>query len=152
MDDVELTQRDYDAADEVLRLIKDRIELDGSQREILAKKHSKMGEVRFRLVHGLSEPRNKAEELVIEFLDGKTTKEEFRKRMREHTHRPVDLEMIESVYSHIYEQLQNYADALGLIAELLQVNLSFSTRQGLARQVSANFARLKEKCNLSSYE
>lgn len=114
-ENVELTKKDYDAADELLALHPCDPMKHEVVRRLYAEMHSNLGRSKFQLRFGLREPVNQYEKLTAALLQGKLSDQEFQLRWREHSERPIDVEMIDSTYDGLAKLLESYSKALHLI-------------------------------------
>ncbi len=117
MADPKLTDADFGAADEVLRLFPGDGRFLDLRRQLLAELHAHFGSHKFRLYYGLREPANRVEELVRRHHRQELSDEQLREQLGEHASRPIDNEMLDQFFEDVEPCLAEYSRGIQSIAE-----------------------------------
>lgn len=75
-----------------------------------AEYRARTGGDKYDLHYGLRQPRNRSEQLKVDFWRGKITEAQFRDGWKADANRPIDLEMLQIFFDGEEERLQAYAD------------------------------------------
>lgn len=153
MDDPELTQADFDAADEVLR--RDAAE-EGSvadaKRNLLAQLHEHLGRSTFRLYYGLRQPRSVYEKWRYQHFHGQITDDELHEKMRQRAERPVDQEMIDELFSEVDSIIEDYRQALRAAAATMYAQCTRAAREAAETEAARLLKRTSRTLNLDKCE
>jgi hypothetical protein len=142
-DDVEVTEEDLAAADE---LWANKVFPSEEQRLIYrqysAHLHARWGDHKFRVRYGLRPPSTRLEEIEADYFQGRIKKEQYRENYHAYTIRPADLEMLDELLKSLEQRLDHYGRFLEDINRLVHglPNASLRRASNNARAMSAKLA------------
>jgi hypothetical protein len=119
-DDVQITDADFAAADELWANEKfPSEEKRDAFRRFSAYLHAKWGDHKFRVRYGLKPPSTRLEVIEAEYYQGRITKEQYREKYYAYVTRPADQEMLDCLLQGIEKRLNQYARFMQAIVDLV---------------------------------
>jgi hypothetical protein len=146
IDDSELTEANFNAADEVLLRFPDRGEPDYyAGRRRIARAHSRLRESTFELMYGLRMPVNKREELTKAHFAGAISRKECGRQCRQFLVHFLDEQTLDLFYDEIHTEIADYGELISASIQLSGNRLSRDKVELIEREIGSLFNRLSRK-------
>ena len=151
---IPISDEDVSAARELLRLHPALVEgVQPAELERgLAELHHSWGDDRFRLVLGLREPVNEAEQCWRELWLGAITFAEARERLRAYAHRAVDAQMLRVFFSELGQQVHRYGRFMQEAGNLFLNPTRQPVRESDEAEIDRLASAIQEKSTLYKQE